>query len=247
MRDAETDFLLRRPSHTPAQAAGVAVGNNRVNSSRAIPKSARGKETFQFNNICLAGQTLSFPCSGDQFYLPVTSGKLEVKPDGGSWIEYVSGTGLAPGLINTFYNIQVRNPSANPIVFSLIVGFAEFIDKRVYLPVDLTPDITYPTQPTPTATKINILDRSGSEIQDINGNAFYAISRRAIIVTNVSAGDTYLLQEYDSNVSNGPAIGAVGPGFPLNFPTTGDYTVNAGGGVIEAIVSEIYQALPKTI
>jgi hypothetical protein len=138
------------------------------------------------------------------------------------------------------------NEQTFPVVFELHVGFQGFIDNKLIIADTLYPNVVRPTYPTPNAAAIvEIDDISGEAFTDINGGEWYALNRLAIIICNTDNGVTLLLQKADSIVANGPAIAAIQPTFSLNYPASGDYVLHLGGANINAIVSEIYRAIPK--
>lgn len=227
---------------------GIATGNNRLNSSGTPYIDPRARSSQQINNIVQAGQTIPVPCNGNQFYVLFSSANIDIRPSGGVFNEYTQGTGLNLPDINAFSLLEVKNNTNAAVVFALFVGFDGFIDNRLILANNLTPQVAYPTYPVASAaTQINITDRSGQAFDDINGNHWYAIQRQAIMVFNPDTGVTLLLQKSGSAVSNGPAVGVIYPQTSLNFPIVGDYTISVGGGNVNAIVSEIYTSLPATL
>jgi hypothetical protein len=66
------------------------------------------------------------------------------------------------------------------------------------------------------------------------------------MISNTDTGVTLLLQESGSVVANGPAILAIPPETSIRYDTSGDYSLNNGGAVINAIVSEIYSVIAAT-
>ena len=204
--------------------------------------------TSQFvANIIQPGETLPLSVAGLTFYLTVATAPLQIRPSGGTFNEYGVGTGLDLLEINSFEMLEVRNDNLFAVVFEIFVGFDEYIDKRLYLDTTSLPIITYPTYPTANAaTAVLIPDLSAQVITDINGQDWYALSRVAIVIANIDSGVTLLVQQFGSVVANGPAIGAVFPLTSWQLPTAGDYQLSVGGGNVNCIVSELYQALIKT-
>lgn len=238
-----------RPDNMGA-AVGVAQGNNRVNSSGQAPSNNKGKTSLTINRLMAAGDALVLPVTGTSFYLQVATAPIQIRPTGngvGVFNEYSQGTGLYVGLENTFANLELKNNNAFTVVVSIFIGFDGFIDNRLIIATTTTPLVAYPTYPTPNAAgNVNITDKSGSVIVDINGNEWYAIQREGMYIFNVDTGIVYLIQKFGSVVANGPAIGAVYPQTTLRLPESGNYCINVGGANINVIVSEVYQALPKT-
>lgn len=237
-----------QPNVTRANNAaklGVAQGNNRLNSSGLPLADFRSRGSQQINNIVQAGDTLPVPCNGTQFYVLFCSNTISIRPSGGVFNDYGQGTGLNLPDINQFNLLEVKNNSASAIVFALFVGFDSFIDNRLILTDNLTPLVAFPTYPTANAANaIAINDLSGQPFTDINGKKWYGVSRQSILVFNPDTGVTLLLQAAGSAISSGPAVGIIYPQTSLNYPASGNYSISVGGGNINAIVSEIYTALP---
>jgi len=74
-------------------------------------------------------------------------------------------------------------------------------------------------------------------------NKWYAVNRVAILIFNPDAGVTLLLQKAGSVVANGPAIGIIYPTTSLRVDASGNYCLQLGGANINAVVSEIYNAV----
>lgn len=228
------------------QPPPVVKTNNRVNSSETHPANTKGLASVRYTNIILPGQTLPIPGSGTQFYLRTASAVLSIRPSGGIFSDYVQGEGLQCDLDNTFFKLDVKNNNAFNVVFELFIGFQGFIDNKLILANQLYPQIIFPTYPIPSAAAIvDIVDLSGSPFVDINGGKWYALSRIAIIICNTDNGTTLLLQKAGSVISNGPAVAAIQPVTNARFDWSGNFRLNVGGGNINAIVSEIYQAIPQ--
>lgn len=220
--------------------------SNRTTERLAL--SPLGRSSQFIRNIIPAGQTVPFPAAGTMFYVTQATAPFEIKPSGGSFNSYDIGTGLELAPVNAFEQLQIRNPSAFPIVFELFIGFDGFIDNRVIISQTTLTQISFPTYPTASAAAaVAINDLVGQKIADINGNQWYAMGRVAIIVSNLDPGVTLLLQRAGSAVANGPAVCAIFPVTSLNLPVSGDYSLSVGGGNINAIVSEIYNAIPATL
>lgn len=223
---------------------GVATGTNRVNSSGSALPDAKSRASLVITNIIAPGATVPFPVTGTQFYLMFATNSLNIRPSGGIFNPYVSGTGEQFDLANAFALVEVNNPTAAPVVFQLFIGWQQFIDNRLFLQNNQLPLVAFPTYPTAnSATNVNINDLSGTQFTDINGIKWYAITRTALQVFNPDTGVTLLLQKAGSVVANGPAVGVIYPQTSLTLPISGNYCLNIGGGNINAIVSEIYQAL----
>ena len=227
--------------------------SNRVNSSGRALGNLVGRSSLFIRNILPARisasepSVLPLPTTGTSFYVTAASAPFEMRPANGQWNQYDVGTGLALSEVNTFNLLELRNTSANPIAFEIFVGFDEYIDNRVIISQTSAQQVIFPTYPTPnSAAAVEITDRSGAVITDINGGEWYAISRVAAMVFNPDSGVTLLVQESGSAVANGPAVGIVYPLTSLRLDAGGDFSLSVGGGNINAVVSEIYNALPKT-
>lgn len=227
---------------------GVDVSDNRTNSGGASLGSVKHRTSLIYNNVIPAGQTLPVPASGTQFYVIVCTAAIAIKPSGGVFNSYAQGKGLQLDEVNAFNLLQVRNDNAFPVAFSIFVGFDAYIDKTFILNQTGQATVAYPTYPTANSSiQVLIPDLSGQAFSDINGNQFYALSREAIYIFNPDPGVTLLLQKANSNISNGPAVGIVYPVSSLRYAASGDFSLSVGGGNINCIVSELYEAIPKLI
>lgn len=218
--------------------------NNRVNSRGIVPANTKGTCSLRYSNVILAGKSLQIPAVGTQFYFRTSTAELQVKPNGGVFSGYYQGEGLQLDLDNTFNQLEIKNQNAFDVVFELFIGFQGFIDNKLIIANQLYPQVAFPTYPTAaSAAIVDITDRSGSKITDINNGVWYALSRIAIIICNIDSGTTILVQKAGSVVSNGPSVAAVQPSTSLRLDISGNYRLNIGGGNINAIVSEIYQVI----
>jgi len=235
---ADNDYQFRSPATVKT--------TNRVNSGTK-PSPGPWKGSIRIANIVAAGQTLPIPCSGTQFYFRTLTGPILARPNRGAFSEFNQGEGLNINEDDAFSLIEIKNESALPVVFEMHVGFQGFIDNKLIIADSLYPNVVLPTYSTPSsAASVPINDVSGEAFTDINGGQWYALNRLAIIICNTDTGVTLLLQKANSVVANGPAIAAIQPTFSLNYPASGDYVLHLGGANINAIVSEIYRAIPKT-
>lgn len=224
----------------------VANNDNRTNSQGLFQRGRRDKASSQIRNIIPAGGTLPLPVSGCNFYLLLTSATVKIRPAGGQFDEYTTGTGLRLPEENAFDQLEINNPNAFAIAFSIFIGWDDYDDRRLILANQSVPMVVYPTYPTANAaTNVQITDRSGQVITDINLVQWYAVYRVAILVFNPDTGVTLLVQKSGSVVAGGPSIGVVYPQTSLRLDVGGDYTLHLGGANINAIVSEIYACIPK--
>lgn len=226
----------------------VAKGSNRINSSGNFAIiGPLGQTSIVYPCIVPAGETIPVPAAGTNFYVTICTAPIDIRPLNGVFNTYTNGKGLKLQKENAFGSLEIRNNNAFAVVVQLFVGFDEFIDNTLILANTGQTLVAYPTYPTASAAAdVAITDRSGSKFQDVNGNYWYALQREAIYIFNLDAGVTLLLQEAGSVVSNGPAIGVIYPVTGLRLNVSGNYTLNVGGGNINAIVSEVYNAIPTT-
>lgn len=223
----------------------VATGSNRTNSGGRSLGTVKSRTSLLVNNIVPAGGILPVPAAGTQFYVTISTGLIGIRPSGGVFNNYAPGTGLQLEEINAFDLLEVKNENSFAVVFQLFIGFDQFIDNRVIVNQTGQALVARPTYDTPSsAASVDIDDISGQQFSDVNGNNFYALSREAIYVFNPDAGVTLLLQESGSIVSNGPAVAIIYPQTSLRYAASGDYSLNVGGGNINAVVSELYEAIP---
>jgi hypothetical protein len=229
----------------PVNGIPVATGSNRVNSSGASLGTVKARSSITINNIVPANSTLQVPATGTQFYVIIQTAPVAIRPSGGVFNVYEQGTGLQLEEINAFQLLEIKNDNAFPVVFSLFVGFDQFIDNRLILSATGEMLVARPTYPTASAgIAVDINDISGAAFTDINGNGWYALNREAIYVFNPAPGVPLLLQAAGSAISNGPAVAVIYPTTSLRYAASGDYSISVGGGNINAIVSELYNAIP---
>ncbi len=221
--------------------------SNRINSQGVAPLTPVGRSSQFIRNVVPAGQSVPFPAAGTSFYVTQASSPLLIKPSGGSFNRYDVGTGLEMANVNAFSTLEVKNDTAGAIAFEIFVGFDGFIDNRVIIAQSLQTMVAFPTYKTASsAAVVNITDLTGTKFQDINGNYWYAIGREAIYVFNPDAGVTLLLQLATATTASGFAVGVIYPQTSLRYGCAGNYRLSVGGGNINAIVSEIYYAIPTT-
>lgn len=219
--------------------------SNRVNQTGLIIGSPENRASQAFTNVVLANSTESIPLPGNNFYFAYASAPVNVRPNKGIYNTYATGTGLE--LEQGFTNLEIQNPTNNPILYQIFVGFDKFIDKRVIIDQSTMSLVAFPTYPVSNASGIiNIVDLSAQAFTDINGGLWYAVSREGIYVFNPDAGVTLNLQAAGAVGSGGPSIGVVYPTTTLRMGVCGDYSISTGGGNINAIVSEVYYSLPRT-
>lgn len=224
----------------------VANNDNRTSTQGLFNRGSRAKSSVQINNLIPAGGTLPLPVSGVNFYLLLASAAVKIRPSGGNFDEYTTGTGLNLDPANAFELLEIRNDNSFAVAFSIFVGWDSYDDRRLILAQQQTPQVAYPTYPVASAAAvITINDLSGTLITDINLRQWYAIYRVAMLFFNPDTGVTFNVQKSGSIVPGGPAVGVVYPLTSLRLDFSGNYIVNLGGANINAIVSEIYACIPK--
>lgn len=235
------------PSNGGFTPPPVAPRSNTVNTQGAALPDKKNRTSLFINASIAAGETKSFAATGTQFYVLVTSAPINIRPSKGSFNSYNVGQGLDLDESNAFSALEVQNTTTNPIAVSIFVGFDSFIDNTLILNNASNPAVALPTAPIPNvAATININDISGTSFTDINGKKWIAVNRVAILIFNVDTAATYLIQLAGANTATGKAIAASFPLTGLRLDVTGNYAMATGGGNINAIVSEIYNAIPST-
>lgn len=213
-------------------------------TANVIPVSGVNRTSQIVTSVIPAGEFLSIFQAGARFYLIVSTGVLKIKPNNGAENEYVQGTGLAPEENNYFANIQIKNDTPNSIVFQIFVGFGSYIDNRLIVYDPSVFQITFPTSPiTSTSNEILIPDRSGTAIVGWNGVSYLALNRIAIYISNLDTGLVYSLQALAGTIQPLALALSVQPASNIVFPSNGDFRIKIPSGNINAIVSEIYNAI----
>lgn len=205
----------------------------------------------QVAQLIAAGGTFPIVGKGSYFYFDTLSSAIQARP-------YVNGT---PGLFNTysqgtglnlsdtpFDQVELYNPNAFAVVYSIRVGFGDFIDNRVIIGGGTVQAVAYPTYPNPGGSEatIAINDLSGQSFADINGTLWLALNRIAIVATNYATATDYILQKSGALTNNGPGIVGILARTSLYLPVSGNYSVSNGGGVNNLTISETYNAIPPT-
>ena len=195
-----------------------------------------------------AGSSTTIAGYGTMAYLVISTAPVNVRTRGSkgtsAYTLLTQGTGVRDV---EFDQVDLQNPNSVPIVVQIWTGNANFIDNRLIIANQSIPQVVFPTYPTANAAaSVNFVDRSGTNITDINGGLWVALYRVAIIVCNVDGGTTFLLQKAGAATASGPAVAAIYPFTSLNLPIAGNYTINVGGANINVIASEIYSAIPQT-
>lgn len=202
----------------------------------------------QINNLSVpAGTSVQVNQNGTNAYLVIATGAVNMRcrtqKSAQAYSTFYQGTGIRD---TDFSSIEVQNPNAFAVVISLWVGHAAFDDKRLILNQTATPNVAYGTYKNPAgspAATVNIVDKSGGGFTDLNGNAWLALYRVMILISNLDSGVVLLVQKTGGTGAS-DAILAVQPLTDRAIPVSGDFTLNNGGGNLNCIVSEIYAAIP---
>jgi hypothetical protein len=197
------------------------------------------------NQVNPASVTLA--AGGTTFYVLAASASITIQPQRGGAVGVANEFGIGQGqdVEAGFDTLIVQNFSTSPVVALIWVGFDKYINNQLILANSQLFPIAHPTYSAPNSkAQVNINDLSGTTFSDINGNQWGAIQRICILVFNTDSGVTLLLQESGSAIANGPAVGVIYPLTPIRFEFGGNYTLSTGGGMINAVVTEVYQAIP---
>lgn len=223
----------------------VARGNNLQNRSNLLVGSPNNRVSSNYVNVIPANYTQPVPFPGTTFYVAYTTFPVNIRPRDGVFNTYLQGTGVK--LERGFTSLEIQNANAFPVLVQVFIGFDEFIDNRVIIDYSAQPLVAVPVCPVASVqTNIDIPDLSTQKIVDINGGLWWGISREAVYVFNPDTGITLLLQKAGAVTSSGPALGVIYPQTTLRFPASGHFAINLGGAAINAIVSDVYYALPRT-
>jgi hypothetical protein len=186
--------------------------------------------------------------AGNQFYVVAASANVLIQPISGSSSGIATLYGVGQGcwpLSNAFDQLIVRNPNNFAMIVQVWVGFDSFRNDQLILINSQYQAFAVPTYPTPNSSAtVNITDKSGQIAQDINGNPIGLLQRVAILVFNADSGATLLLQSANATTGSGVAVGLIQPLTSLRFDFGGNYRLTNGGATVNAIVSEIYYAVP---
>lgn len=235
-----SDRQAQQPQ-TPQQAF-VNTGTSRIVPVILPAAVVGGQAGNQPNQI-------TFAVSGTRFYVVNASNALTIQPQRGGRMGAQNTFSIGQGqtVDGGFDTLIISNPLPVPVVANVWVGFENFINDQLILVSSSYQQVAFPTNPTAGATtQININDLSGTTFLDINGKKWGAIQRVAILVFNNdgTGGTPLLLQAAATSSPTGPAVGIVQPQQPIRFDFGGNYRIFTGGGTINAVVSEIYQAFP---
>lgn len=230
------------PSNVPVNDLTPTFSTGLSKTSRQVPLLIPAG--VMVNNSINPGQAFA-AASGNQFYVLATSAPVSIKGIRAANIgtQNQFSTGQGQKVANGFETLEVNNYTLFPVVCLIWVGFDDFINDQLILNTTTIQNIAYPTySAASSAAFIDIPDLSGTTFFDINGKKWAAVNRVCILVFNDDSGVTFNLQKFGSRVSNGPAIATCFPDTPTRFDISGGYSISTGGGSVNAIVSEIYQA-----
>lgn len=201
------------------------------------------------NNGQISPGEQSITQAGTRFYVLAASAPVTIQPIQAQNIGASNSFGIGQGqtVRHGFISITCKNYSLTPIAALIWVGFEDFINDQLILASTSNPNVVYPTYPTTNAaTFVDIVDKSGTAFQDINGGKWYAISRVAILITNLDGATVLNVQKLGSRIQNGVSIDCVQPLQTHRLDISGGYTLCIGGAPVNAFVSEIYQAIPSS-
>lgn len=206
-----------------------------------------------------AGQTISISLAGTFFYLTVASGPLFVKPLGGNWVLYYSGTGQNQA--TGFPFLQVYNPTPNAVTYQFVAGsdnscLYSFIDRRS-LSDTQTPNVLC-IQPWVTSLESStksLPDLTGLQFNDPSGKPWLAVQRVSVTIQVVASpgppvGEILLLAADGASLLQTTSTDTeVGPdpytSPPLTLSVSGNLsaTVSATSNLNGFSCFEIYQAV----
>ena len=216
---------------------------SQLSNSGIVRTGVDGRSSQIITTIIPSGQSFPVLAAGDEFYLPLATGTVSIKPNTGSENLYTQGTGLSVKE-NPFNQLQVKNSNAFNVIISIFVGFGNYIDNRAILYNPLVANIVLPTWPAPNvATNLPINDISGNAFIDANGVNRLALTRVSIYISNLDLATAYTLK--DSTGTMG--VVTVQPQTEIVFPVNGNFLLSVPAGNVNAIVSEIYQAVLPTL
>jgi hypothetical protein len=228
----------------------IPTGQPLAQNVASLPRVSKSVPVILSAATILNGQTtpseISLTQAGDRFYVIATSAPVAIQSlragNVGATNSFQNGQGQT--VSQGFDTLAIKNFNAFPIVALVWIGFEDFINDQLVLNQTSTPQVTNPTQPiaTGSAGDIQIPDLSGQQFTDINGKKWYAISRVAIIISNISPS-VLTLQKFGNTSATGNAVLMIPAGLPIAHNSSGSFTISVGGGPVQAIVSEIYNSI----
>lgn len=245
-------------SNGSTKAVGPVNDGNRVSTVGAQVQPTPNQLAGSFANTIPANSTIPVSIQGSFFYMQACSAPVQIKAGGSDFEVYAPGTGYkmpdqpqpdGTKIPGSFSLIQVRNPNNFPVAFAVFIGFGEYIDNRVILQQGLQfpiMKVTYSGTPA-VAGPILIPDISGQAFNDENGVTWLAISRTVLYIDNLSTVSNLTLLNSTSAVINPGNCGTIFPSTTRTFPVSGGFSLNPGGGPVQACVIEIYNAITPNI
>jgi hypothetical protein len=232
--------------------------SNRVNASG--PSRSGSRPAFSISTIVAAGNTASFPVTGDQFYLATSTGSVQIKPSGGTaggaFVPYYQGTGqVVPGGFNL---LEIQNENSFDVVVQVVCSSGDFIDKRLIQNSIAQTNVLVRYSPGNWTLlgmgqyELNLEDQSGKPITDSNGNNWIAISR-VLFALQTTSGDAYIqLYPAGTEFFGDPILyvqsdqgSSILP--PSEFNASGGFLLlgypGGAGSTKNLLVYEIYQAI----
>lgn len=229
------------------------VANNNITTTQGrAPSSPLARTSKRVQCTVPASGTIPLSLTGTSFYFVQTTGEIQVRPSGGIFVPYTTGTGLALDPVNAFSLLEFYNPTASAITFDAFVGFDAYIDKRLILFDPKNPQVINPVYDSSVAAanQVDVPDKSGAEFSDANGVVWIGVSRTALLVFNKSETTTINIRKLNASLATHPAIGAVYPLTTVRLDASGDYSCDIEGVPatnVTGIVSEIYSAIKKIV
>lgn len=216
-------------------------GAARSNRPGVVPGISDGRSSQTITTIIPAGGSTIISQAGQEFYLVLATGPVLIKPNNGSFNQYVQGTGEIANARNLFNNLQVKNPNTvSSVIISIFVGFGDYIDNRAILFNPLVVNAVYGTYPvTNSLVDILIPDLSQTSITDVNGVSRLALSRETIQVFNLDSGVVINIK----NMALTKTVAVVQPLFSATLPMSGDFKIHSPSAMLNCIVSEIYSTV----
>jgi hypothetical protein len=229
-------------SNDPITAASIQTfGGN----AGLVPSAALRRTAQIINTIILANSTLPLFQAGEAFYIIACNSSVEIRPANGTFNSYYTGTGVRVDSQNAFDQLEVRNSHDFPVTISLWVGFGNYIDNRSILISNLFYRVGFPLNPVASANvSLDMLDKSGTAIVDINGKTWLALNRIQVLMTNFDMINSIPFLDMAGAVG---AIFSCLPNTSAVFELDGDYLITLGGTPLNCIIAEIYNCIEPTL
>lgn len=230
---------------------GNDTGSQQINSQFRTYKQNVSKGTQIIQNVLLPRQVINLPIPGAEFYFPALSGQIKAAVIGSFGKDvsnpYYAGTGLKFDIENAFSAIELENPDlVNNLFFQMVAGFDNYIDNRLTFPSIQYKQISkqaywYGTTPL---TNVPIVDISGTLFTADDGLQYYAVNRQQITFFNVSDDTEFW---FVTNVAENKWEAIIASHTTIQLPMSGNFhvTQDTDGSVVQGLISEIYNCLPK--